>query len=77
MGVGGTSLTYAKTAVGSTSGVGTERLESGETYYAVNFGNDYLGISTVGFPTAADAVWWYSVASNIGAATPVQLISRK
>ena len=71
MGVGGTSLTYAKTAVGSTSGVGTERLESGETYYAVNFGNDYLGISTVGFPTAADAVWWYSVASNIGAAHSV------
>lgn len=68
MGVGGTSITWAKTAIGATSGIGTENLVDGGEVYAVNLGVDYLGISTVGFPTVGDAVYWYTVAVPVGAA---------
>ena len=65
MGIGGTSLVWAKVAAGATSGVGTEVLPNGEVY-AVNFDKDYIGLTTVAFSTAADAIWFYNVASNIG-----------
>ena len=54
-----------KVAAGATSGVGTEVLPNGEVY-AVNFDKDYIGLTTVAFSTAADAIWFYNVASNIG-----------
>ena len=68
VGLGGTSLTWVKTSAGSTSGIGTENLIDGGDVYAINFGPDYLGISTVGFPTVGDAVYWYTIADPIGLA---------
>jgi len=65
MGIGGTSLVWAKVAAGATSGVGTEVLPDGDVY-AINFEQDYIGIATLGFPTTGDAVWFYNVASNSG-----------
>ena len=65
MGIGGTSLVWAKVAAGATSGVGTEVLPDGDVY-AINFEPDYIGIATLGFPTTGDAVWFYNVASNSG-----------
>ena len=67
MGIGGTSLVWAKVSAGATSGVGTEVLPDGDVY-AVNFDKDYIGLTTVAFSTAADAIWFYYVASNVGAA---------
>jgi hypothetical protein len=68
VGLGGTSLTWSKTSAGSTSGIGTENLVDGGDVYAINFGVDYLGISTVGFPTMSDAVYWYNIAEPVGLA---------
>ena len=65
MGIGGTSLVWAKVAAGATSGVGTEVLPDGDVY-AINFEPDYIGLATVAFSTAADAIWFYNVASNSG-----------
>ena len=65
MGIGGTSLVWAKVAAGATSGVGTEVLPDGDVY-AINFEQDYIGLATVAFSTAADAIWFYNVASNSG-----------
>ena len=65
MGIGGTSLVWAKVAAGATSGVGTEVLPDGDVY-AVNFEPDYIGLTTVAFSTASDAIWFYNVASNSG-----------
>ena len=65
MGIGGTSLVWAKVSAGATSGVGTEVLPDGDVY-AVNFAKDYIGLATVAFSTAADAIWFYNVASNSG-----------
>ena len=67
MGIGGTSLVWAKVSAGATSGVGTEVLPDGDVY-AVDFGKDYIGLTTVAFSTAADAIWFYGVASNSGLA---------
>ena len=66
IGYGGSSLTWAKTSVGATSGVGTELLANGSEVYALNLGIDYLGISTVGFPTETDALYWYDLPGNVG-----------
>ena len=65
MGIGGTSLVWAKVSAGATSGVGTEVLPDGDVY-AINFEPDYIGLATVAFSTAADAIWFYNVASNSG-----------
>ena len=67
MGIGNTSLVWAKVSAGATSGVGTAVLPDGDVY-AIDFEKDYIGISTVGFPTVGDAIWFYNVASNIGLA---------
>ena len=64
-GIAGTSLVWAKVAAGATSGVGTEVLLEGDVY-AVNFDKDHIGLTTVAFSTAADAIWFYNVASNSG-----------
>ena len=66
IGIGGTSIVTAKTSAGSTSGVGTSRLQNGSTVYAVNFGTNYLGLSTTGFTTIGDALYFFDIASNIG-----------
>ena len=66
MGIGGTSLVWAKVSAGATSGVGTEVLPNNGDVYAVNFEPDYIGLSTTGIPTTGDAVWFYNVASNSG-----------
>ncbi len=66
MGIGGTSLTWAKVSAGATSGVGTERLVNDSEVYAVNFSPDYIGLATAGFCTTGDAIWFYGVASNAG-----------
>ena len=59
MGIGGTSLVWAKVAAGATSGVGTEVLPDGDVY-AINFEPDYIGLATVAFSTASDAIWFYN-----------------
>ena len=46
MGIGGTSLVWAKVSAGATSGVGTEVLPDGDVY-AIDFGKDYIGLSTL------------------------------
>ena len=66
VGYAGTGLVWTKTSVGATTGIGTVILETGSTVYAVNLGRDRIGLSTVGFPTAADAVYFYNLANNIG-----------
>ncbi len=66
IGYAGTSIVWAKTSVGSTSGIGTQVLENGSDVYAVNLGRDRIGLSTVGFPTAADAIWFYTLSNVVG-----------
>ena len=51
---------------GATSGVGTEVLVNDSSVYAINFEQDYIGLSTTGIPTTGDAIWFYNVASNSG-----------
>lgn len=68
VGIGGSSLTYSSTGYGATSGIGTERLAPGSTVYAVNLGVDYLGISTVGFPTVGNAIYFFTLGGEVGAA---------
>ena len=68
MGIGGTSLVWAKVSAGATSGVGTEVLPNNGDVYAINFEPDYIGLSTTGIPTTGDAVWFYNLASNSGLA---------
>ena len=65
MGIGGTSIVWAKTSAGATSGVGTMVLPDGDVW-AVNFEPDYIGLATAGFCTTGDAIWFYSPASNSG-----------
>ena len=65
MGIGGTSLVWSQTSAGATSGVGTAVLPDGDVW-AINFEPDYIGLSTVGFPSASDAIWFYTPASNAG-----------
>ena len=66
MGIGGTSLVCIKFLDGATSGVGTEVLVNDSSVYAINFEQDYIGLSTTGIPTTGDAIWFYNVASNSG-----------
>ena len=66
MGIGGTSLVWAKVSAGATSGVGTEVLIDQSDVYVVNFEPDFIGLSTTGIPTTGDAIWFYEVASNSG-----------
>ena len=66
MGIGGTSLVWAKVSAGATSGVGTEVLIDQSDVYAINFEPDFIGLSTTGIPTTGDAIWFYEVASNSG-----------
>ena len=67
MGIGGTSIVWAKTSAGATSGVGTMVLPDGDVW-AVNFEPNYIGLATAGFCTTGDAIWFYSPASNSGLA---------
>jgi len=66
IGIAGTSLTVAKTSAGSTSGVGTSRLADDSIVYAVNFGQNYIGLSTIGFTTGGDALYFFNLSSGIG-----------
>ena len=66
MGIGGTSLVWAKVSAGATSGVGTEVLVNDSSVYVINFEQDYIGLSTTGIPTTGNAIWFYNVASNAG-----------
>jgi hypothetical protein len=66
VGTSGTSIVVANTAIGSTSGIGTVKLEDNSIVYAVNFGQNYLGISTIGFTTIGDALYFFDVADNVG-----------
>ena len=68
VGVGGSSLVWSPTGAGSTSGIGTEWFGDERELYAVNLGKDRLGLSTVGFPSASDAVWFYNLSSVVGIA---------
>ena len=76
----GQSLTYnvglnGNGIIVSTNGVGTTfRLSQNQTVYAVNLGNDYIGISTLGFTTTSgigstsNSLYFQSPISNIGLA---------
>ena len=66
MGIGGTSLVWAKVSAGATSGLGTQTLLNYGDVYAINFEPDYIGLSTTGIPTTGDAIWFFNVASNSG-----------
>ena len=66
IGVGGTSLVWAKVSAGATSGLGTQTLLNYGDVYAINFEPDYIGLSTTGIPTTGDAIWFFDVASNSG-----------
>ena len=65
MGIGGTSIVWAQTSAGATSGVGTVVLPDGDVW-AINLEPNYIGIATAGFCTTGDAIWFYNVASNSG-----------
>jgi len=67
-GIGGSTIVYSSTGYGSTSGIGTQRLLPNSTVYAINLGVDYLGISTVGFPTVGNAVYFFPVGAEVGTA---------
>jgi hypothetical protein len=76
----GQSLTYnvgldGNGIIVSTNGVGTTfRLSQNQTVYAVNLGNDYIGISTLGFTTTSgigstsNSLYFQSPITNIGLA---------
>ena len=66
IGIAGTSLTVAKTSAGSTSGVGTSRLADDSIVYAVNLGQNFIGLSTIGFTTGGDALYFFNLSSGIG-----------
>ncbi len=65
MGIGGTSIVWAQTSAGATSGVGTVVLPDGDVW-AINLEPDYIGLATAGFCTTGDAIWFYTPASNSG-----------
>ena len=66
VGTSGTSIVVSNTSVGSTSGIGTTKLEDNSIVYAVNFGQNYIGISTIGFTTIGNALYFFDVANNVG-----------
>ena len=69
VGLGGTGILVSNTGTGSTF-----RLDQNQTVYAVNFGNDYIGISTLGFTTntgigsTLNSLYFFSPVTNIGLA---------
>jgi hypothetical protein len=68
-GLGGTGIVVSNTGTGSTF-----RLNQNQTVYAVNFGNNYIGISTLGFTTTSgigstlNSLYFFEPVSNIGLA---------
>jgi hypothetical protein len=69
VGLGGNGLLVSNTATDSTF-----RLNQNQTIYAVNFGNDYVGLSTLGFTTTTgigstlNSLYLFSSLTNIGLA---------
>ena len=68
-GLGGTGIVVSNTGTGSTF-----IINQNQTVYAVNFGNDYIGLSTLGFTTTAgigttnNSLYFFSPTTNIGLA---------
>ena len=69
VGLGGTGIIVANTGTGSTF-----RINQNQTVYAVNLGNDYVGLSTLGFTTTTgigtsnNSLYFFSPTTNIGLA---------
>jgi hypothetical protein len=68
VGLGGNGIVVSNTGTGSTF-----RLNQNQTVYAVNFGNDYVGLSTLGFTTttgigSTSNSLYFSSSTNIGLA---------
>ena len=69
VGLGGTGIIVANTGTGSTF-----RINQNQTVYAVNLGNDYVGLSTLGFTTntgigtSNNSLYFFSPITNIGLA---------
>ena len=69
VGLGGTGIIASNTGTGSTF-----RINQNQTVYAVNLGNDYVGLSTLGFTTttgigtANNSLYFFSPTTNIGLA---------
>lgn len=69
VGLGGTGIIVANTGTGSTF-----RINQNQTVYAVNLGNDYVGLSTLGFTsttgigTSNNSLYFFSPTTNIGLA---------
>ena len=67
VGLGGTGIIVANTGTGSTF-----RINQNQTVYAVNLGNDYVGLSTLGFTTTTgigtsnNSLYFFSQTTNIG-----------
>ena len=69
VGLGGNGIVVSNTGTGSTF-----RLNQNQTVYTVNLGNDYVGISTLGFTTTTgigltlNSLYFFSPTTNIGLA---------
>jgi hypothetical protein len=69
VGLGGIGIVVSNTGTGSTF-----TINQNQTVYAVNFGNDYVGLSTLGFTTTAgigttnNSLYFFSPTTNIGLA---------
>jgi len=69
VGLGGTGIIASNTGTGSTF-----RINQNQTVYAVNLGNNYVGLSTLGFTTttgigtANNSLYFFSPTTNIGLA---------
>jgi len=69
VGLGGTGIVVSNTGTGSTF-----RINQNQTVYAVNLGNDYVGLSTLGFTTTTgigtsnNSLYFFSPITNIGLA---------
>jgi photosystem II stability/assembly factor-like uncharacterized protein len=69
VGLNGTGLTVSNTGTGATFAI-----NQNQTVYAVNLGNDYVGLSTLGFTTTSgigstnNSLYFQSPISNIGLA---------
>ena len=69
VGLGGTGIIVSNTGAGSTF-----RINQNQTVYAVNLGNDYIGLSTLGFTTTTgigttnNSLYFFSPTTNIGLA---------
>jgi len=62
----------------TTTGIGTELLVNESELYAVNIGPNFLGLSTVGFPTSGDAVHWYDpIGNDLGFAHSIRTTAPK